>query len=536
MDSLRLRLILLSTLLSGLVMGALGAIAWHFTGKAFRESIDVQHRDRIGRIQRDLHPRIDLERFRSHLHIGFGQEIEEGYRLLRVMDHRNQRTIYAFPDNDWHLSLPEGFLPDEAGNPAATSDSNPTEEDRILSELLGEPLNPPGEFDRKGRPKKGDAFDRPPPGDRFLPKSQKGEKDKAGQKDGARPRGGEEVLFTDFFFDGRNWRVIHYSGRGYSVVSAIDRERAEAELERLRVLFLVSMPFGLCLIAGGGWIVANRALRPIRRISQSAERVTAKGLGERIPSSPLSDPEIHELIDVLNDMMGRLETSFRHANRFSADVSHELKTPIAILQAEIESALKETPEDISAHQNLLVVREEVQRLKSITASLFLLAQADVGQLVKNAETFDLSAELAELAEDAAILATEQGISLATTIESGLSLAGDPTLLRQAFLNLITNAIKYNRADGAIRLDFARPEEGGPCRFTIENTGHAIPVEDHDRIFDRFHRVDKARSRRVDGFGLGLSLAREIVEGHGGILRLVHSRDDSTRFEVELPLP
>lgn len=231
-------------------------------------------------------------------------------------------------------------------------------------------------------------------------------------------------------------------------------------------------------------------------------------------------------------MMDRLEKGFSHATRFSADVSHELKTPITVMQAEIETALRECEAGSPEETRMLVLREEANRLKSITRSLMLLSQADVGELIRRSDPIDLSMEVESLVEDAEIMAESAGVSIESAIEPGISIRGDSTLLQQALLNLVNNAIKYNREGGIVRFELRSEKEG--VLVSVENTGPGIGHADAGRVFDRFFRADRARSRGVDGFGLGLSLAQAVIEGHGGGIRLARSDEEWTRFEVTLP--
>ncbi len=524
MRSLRVRLVLLSTLLSGVVIVALASVAWVFMIQAFEERADLEMRDRFGRMFRDLHPRLDLERYSENLRTEVEDEVQDGRLLLRIRDDINDQTVFEFPSSDWFASMPEDLLP-ELPDPLA----------RRPEFRHGEgPKGPPGERTKGdnllleelllyGEPSDG----RPP---RNSPKGPKGKGAAPGNSAPQR----EYMEFGSMVYQGKEWRILVLHGRGYGLVAAMDSENTRVEIAQLRTRFVVTIPIALGLIALGGWFVADRALRPIRAISKTASNLTARGLSERITAIPHSDAEITELIDVLNEMMNGLEESFEHANRFSADVSHELKTPIAIMQGEVENALKEAEVGSREHANLVVIRQEIQRLKEITKSLMLLAKADVGKLILRKDPVDLSEEISGLAEDAEILAIPQKVRIETEIDSDLIAIGDEVLLRQALLNLISNAIKYNIEDGSVTISLREIEEN-QALLVVENTGPTIPEEDRERIFERFHRVDKSRSRNIDGFGLGLSLAREIIRGHGGELCLMDSDENLTRFQVTLPL-
>lgn len=311
--------------------------------------------------------------------------------------------------------------------------------------------------------------------------------------------------------------------------------RYDSEVRRIMILYGTAVPVCLFFVGGAGWYIAHRALRPVRSIAETARHISTSALQDRIPITTPRSTEMDDLITILNDMMDRLERGFLHATRFSADVSHELKTPLAIMQGTIETALKECEPGSREETNLLSLGQECQRLKSITRSLLLLSQADSGHLPVHRQEVPLSEEIAELCEDAAILCEPMHLTLEKEIAPDLELHTDPVLLRQALRNLVSNAVKYNRRDGAVRCSLRTGSGGSTAVFEISNTGPGIPAKDRNHIFERFYRADKARSREVDGFGLGLNLAREILRALDGDLQLVESTDQETRFRAILPI-
>ena len=527
MRSLRTRLALISTFVSGVAIIGVSLLAWFFMVQSVKKSLDLRLEEISGRISRDLHPRIDTDRFSEYLATIYGSEIEEQQLLLHVRDDIEGDLIYSSLGDfeAFEATFPEEF-PAVPKAPRARpkrksfpkpgkgkkgperdlpirSEAPPLDEDALLAELLGEDLA----TDRPPRPGQGLELDDP---FEML---------------------GRDVQFANVSALGKEWRVLVTHERGYFVMAATDLSASIAELQKLKRGLFIGIPLALALIGFGGWLVAERAMRPIRDIAESASLVTAKDLSSRIEQRSHSDPEIEHLIEVLNEMMDRLEKGFSHATRFSADVSHELKTPIAVMQGEIETALRECDPGSSEENRLLVLGSETDRLKSITRSLMLLSQADVGELIRKSDPVDLSQELDSLVEDAEILAEAREISIEADVADGLSVNGDATLLRQALLNLIRNAIKYNDEGGLVRIEASKT--GEETVIAVENTGPGIPEEDRDRVFDRFYRADRARSRGVDGFGLGLSLAKAVVEGHGGEVRLSRADDERTRFEVVL---
>jgi len=327
------------------------------------------------------------------------------------------------------------------------------------------------------------------------------------------------------------WRLGMLGTTDTTLVIGLNYEAARAELNRIRNAFLVALPLALLMVGLGGWLVAGRALRPMKTIAETAERVTASGLDQRIPTAN-EDPELARVIQVLNRMMDRLEASFRQAMRFSADASHELKTPLAIMQGELETALQAATPGSREQLTFGNLLEETQRLKTITRSLLLLAQADAGQLKLAREPVELCQMLETLIEDAKILAEESRLQFELALPASLTLQADRPLMETALLNLLSNAVKYNETEGRLRVELSTQGHSGLLR--IGNSGAAIPPSEQAKIFDRFHRGDVTRSRRVDGIGLGLSLSREIIRAHGGELSLRESTGNWTVFEVRLP--
>lgn len=361
---------------------------------------------------------------------------------------------------------------------------------------------------------------------------------RGGMGRGFGPGGGmAQVTFTKIprfqtvTVDHSEWRLGMLGTSDTTLVIGLNYAGPRAELDRMRNNFLVALPVALFIVGLGGWLVAGRALRPIKSIADTAERVTASGLDQRIPTSA-DDPEISRVIQVLNRMMDRLEASFRQATRFSADASHELKTPLAIMQGELEVALQAASPGSREQQTFNNLLEETQRLKTIMRSLLLLAQADAGQLKLSREPVDLAGTIGNLTEDAKILAEESRLRFELELPPQVTIAADRALLETALFNLLTNAVKYNQPGGRVCVHLTT--SGRDLVLEVGNSGPAIPAGEQPNIFNRFHRAAANRSGRVDGMGLGLSLAREIVRAHGGDLKLRESRNGWTVFELRLP--
>jgi len=235
-------------------------------------------------------------------------------------------------------------------------------------------------------------------------------------------------------------------------------------------------------------------------------------------------------VNVINGMLDRLEKSFGQAVRFSADAAHELQTPLTILQGVLDDAVQHAPSDSDEQRRYGDLLEEVQRLKVIVQKLLILARADAGKLSLHLEPVDIGLLVDSIIEDTGAVAPH--LQIEQQVSTNILVMADKDLLRQVLQNLTSNAIKYNTADGWIR--FRLLTRKNRVLFAISNTGLAISVQDQARIFERFYRIDKSRSNKVAGTGLGLSLAREIVHAHKGDLTLDVSLDSIITFTLTLP--
>lgn len=331
--------------------------------------------------------------------------------------------------------------------------------------------------------------------------------------------------------DGRLWRVNAGWNENGCMVLGVDLTSFQRDNRLMAKAFTFSIPVALAFIALGAAFLAHRALRPMNELILLAERMTASGLDERIAET-VRDVEFERLIRVFNQMMDRLERSFMQANRFSADAAHELRTPLTILQGHVEQMLHETQLGSEGQKKFEKLLEEIHRIKSILEKLLLLARMDAGRIHLHLEPVDLSAMVENIVEDMQSLAQE--ITVEIRIQGGIRANADAALLETAIQNVGGNAIKYNRKEqGWIAVELTEDQDA--VRLAISNTGPAIAGGERERIFERFYRTDLSRSRTVDGLGLGLSLAREIIHAHQGRLELTASEDGINRFEITLPV-
>jgi heavy metal sensor kinase len=337
-------------------------------------------------------------------------------------------------------------------------------------------------------------------------------------------------VFRTVRADGRTWRVIAVRGLGFELQIGTDMADVQAELRRFLAAYAFAVPLCLLLLASGGWLLAKQALHPVHELTHVAANITAKGLDQRVQAHD-ADEEFTALIEVINGMLNRLDVSFRQAARFSADAAHELKTPLTILQGQLNQALRSAPAGSDEQRTYADLLNEVQRLKTIVRKLLLLAQSDSGQLHVSLGVVSLNQELNALFEDLPLLAP--GLTLKQDLEPNVDVRADPDLLRQVLQNVITNAVKYNRKDGVVACTLRRAD--GWAQLSVANTTAAETPFDRDRLFDRFYRGDAAHNRNIDGTGLGLSLAREISRAHGGDLVVEEAREGWISFRLSLPL-
>ncbi|MCW5828718.1 MAG: HAMP domain-containing protein [Deltaproteobacteria bacterium] len=302
-----------------------------------------------------------------------------------------------------------------------------------------------------------------------------------------------------------------------------------------RLITVMAIVFGISLLVAtfAGTIFVEQALRPFGRIVRTVRGINARNLKERL-NEPLADDELGRLARTFNTMLDSLETSFEQIRKFTADASHELKTPLTVLRGQIELGLSQerSPED---YQEILAsALEEIGRLSKITTNLLMLSKADAGQVPLNYETVDLRELVHEVAEGLEILAGEKQIRLEwPREEEPVLIEGDRTRLSQLVSNLIDNAIHYTEPGGAITVRIGQANAFFVF-MEVKDTGIGIAPADLGKIFDRFYRADKARTRREGGSGLGLSIVRWITEAHGGRIEVESEPGRGSSFMVFLP--
>jgi heavy metal sensor kinase len=337
--------------------------------------------------------------------------------------------------------------------------------------------------------------------------------------------------------DGHRWRLaveaVRTGDQDVHVLLMVPLRHQEADLAALGRAMLLAVPVGLVATAGLAYLLARGAVAPVDQLRKTTERITADRLHERLPVHNPND-ELGQLASTVNTMIGRLERSFAEIKRFTADASHELRTPLTAIRTEAEVALACDPTKAELRTIIESMLEECGRMVRLTDQLLTLARDDAGVVPRPLERLSITSLAREVVDTLRPLADARGVSIAfEDAHSHGTVAGDPVRLRQVVVNLIDNAIKYTPPGGSIRVCVV--EAGGAVRLTVADTGEGIPAEHLPRVFDRFYRVDKARSREQGGTGLGLSIAQSIVTAHGGVVTLTSGEGVGTTATVTLPL-
>ncbi|CDM64241.1 sensor histidine kinase [Pyrinomonas methylaliphatogenes] len=341
---------------------------------------------------------------------------------------------------------------------------------------------------------------------------------------------------------GEEWRAfartLKFRGQTYEVLALRSLHDRHETLQRLRLVFLAAIPLSLLLAGFGGYFLARRSLAPVSEMSARAASISAANLDERLPIINEHD-ELGQLAAVINGLLARLQTSFEQQRRFMADASHELRTPVAIICGEAEVALSRgdrSSEEL--RESLEIVYDEGRRMARIVEDLLLLARADAGQYPLAPTNFYLDELLEEVVHAMRTLAAHRGVKLCAEYDRELIFNGDENLIRRMLINLLDNAIKYTKRASAVRAICKR--DSTHYVITISDAGPGIPPEAQSRIFERFWRLDPARSRSEmagagSGAGLGLSIAAWIAAVHGGKIELVRSDETGSTFAARLPL-
>jgi len=313
---------------------------------------------------------------------------------------------------------------------------------------------------------------------------------------------------------------------------ARSEERLRQELRRLLAILGLGLPLAGAFAGVGAYLIARRALAPIEGMARAAQQITAARLSDRLPvDNP--DDELGHLASVFNSMFGRLEASFDQLRRFTADASHEMRTPLTAIRTVGEVGLREPRTDHQYREIIGSMLEEADRLNRLVESLLTLARAEAGHARLARERIDLGGMAREVVDHLSVLAEDKRQAVTIDAPDGVFVLADRVVLRQAVINLLDNAIKYSPVEGQVRVAVT----AGPSPVAIlavQDSGPGIAPEHVGKIFDRFYRIEKSRSRAVGGAGLGLSIARWAVEAHGGRIEVDPGQPGGSVFRIVLP--
>jgi heavy metal sensor kinase len=351
------------------------------------------------------------------------------------------------------------------------------------------------------------------------------------------PFGGDGNSVFDWRHDGVHLRLqgasVEASGRSYLILVGTRMTDYDAALKRLESILLVAVPVLLLFASLMGYWLSRRALAPVEEITVAAREIGASNLSRRL-TVPRTGDELQNLSETLNNMLDRLEKAFQRITQFTADASHELRTPVSVMRARTELALRRPRSDEEYRETLALVLRELERTTELLENLLSLARADSGGVNIAHEPLDLRDVAREAAEEARPLAEAKQIHFAEDFPAtALAVVGDAAALRRLLLILLDNAVKYTPAAGAV--SFSLSSQDGNAIATVKDSGVGIGPDDLPHIFERFYRADKARSRAAGGAGLGLSIARWIAESHGGAIRVQSAFGQGSEFRVEIPL-
>lgn len=352
------------------------------------------------------------------------------------------------------------------------------------------------------------------------------------------PPGGEAsaerstLFFKDFPLRLRSTK-IQLGGEVYFIQIAAPLDEFYEALHRFAALLLISIPVLLLAAIAGGFWMGRRALAPVDQMTQMARSMSVQNLSSRL-AVPRTRDELQRLSETLNGMLERMEAAFKKITQFTADASHELRTPIAVMRTRTELALRK-PRSVDEYRDVLAqLHSELEGTSDLVEKLMLLARADYGSGTLNLCDVNLSEIVRDACRQGMALSEAKKVGFREQIpDSSVRVKADAQALRRLLLILIDNAVKYTPPDGLVEVSVDK--QNGSALAIIKDTGIGIAAEDLPNIFERFYRADKARSRESGGVGLGLSIGRWIAEAHGGNIQVESAPGRGSTFKVQLPL-
>ncbi len=316
-----------------------------------------------------------------------------------------------------------------------------------------------------------------------------------------------------------------------SVEVATDLSHHEMFMSSFRSALWIVIGFAVFLSGLLGWFAAVRGLSPLRSMARNTSEITASNLSQRLSVNAIP-PELANVATTINQMLERLEASFRRLSEFSSDLAHELRTPLANLLTQTQVTLSRVRTTEQYQELLGSNAEELERLSRTISDMMFLAKADRGLGIASQHDVDLRAEAESLVSFYEALANESRVDI--EVVGSCVVYGDQLMLRRAISNLLSNALRHSPPGGRVVIRLAQSERDRMATIVVANTGTPIPAEHLPKLFDRFYRVDPSRHRHDEGAGLGLAITKSIIEAHGGQVS-VSSKDDVTEFRMMLPV-
>ena len=326
--------------------------------------------------------------------------------------------------------------------------------------------------------------------------------------------------------------IVYRGNLLYIVQVGTSMESVGETLQRFLVLLVVAIPIALAVSLAGGWFLAGRALRPVDKITLAAQRIAAGDLSQRL-SIPAAHDEIGRLAATFNNMIGRLDTSFRQIRQFTSDASHELRTPLTVMKGETDLVLRR-PRLLDDYKSVLESNlEEIDRMTRIVDELLFLSRADMGEVRVESLPVAMESLVEDIHRQAKLLAQDRNIEVLLGTVMPVVVQGDDLRLRELLLNLVENAMKYSYPGG--KVEIALLNDGREARLSVTDHGIGIAPADHKKIFQRFFRTDVARGHTKKGTGLGLAICSWIAELHKGRVGVKSDLGQGSTFTVVLPL-
>jgi heavy metal sensor kinase len=350
------------------------------------------------------------------------------------------------------------------------------------------------------------------------------------------PQAVQKTIYTSREIRGQHFRFTFQrfssKGRTYVVEAGLPADDAFGTLRLFRSYLFLFAPLLLLIAAGGGYWISRRALAPVDALVRTARDVSGTNLSTRLEKLQTGD-ELQRLSDTLNEMLDRIEAAFSRVTQFTADASHELRTPVSLIRTEAELSLRRSRSQTEYQDSLRHILLESERTTALIEQLLSLARADSGRETLQVQPVDLSTVLQGVADAWKQVAAIRDLRFSTNLpHSDAWVAGDENLLRRVADILLDNAFKYTLAPGSVSLSLEAHEHS--AAITIQDSGIGIPQDEQAKIFERFYRVDKSRTRAQGGNGLGLSIAQWIVSQHHGSIAVESRPGEGSIFRVELP--